>query len=46
MGVLLDPDDATQTYVAEMFGDVRLICCRSEELLAKLGQMLRAIRGI
>lgn len=45
-GVLLDPDDATRGYVAEMFGHDRLISCASEELPEKLARMLRAIRGI
>lgn len=46
IGVLLDPDDMTWRYVAEMFGEDRLIACRSEELPQKLGNILRAIRGI
>lgn len=36
IGVLLDPDDATRSYVADMFGNDRLICCRSEDLPQKL----------
>lgn len=45
-GVLLDPDEGTRVFMADMFGQDRLICCRSEELPEKLAQMLRAIRGI
>ncbi len=45
-GVLLDPDDGTRAFVADMFGEDRLICCRSEGLPQKLAQMLRAIRGV
>ncbi|MCL0057979.1 hypothetical protein M1N05_02805 [Dehalococcoidales bacterium] len=46
IGILLDPDDITRAYVAAMFGDDRLIACRSEELPQKLGNILRAIWGI
>ena len=46
IGVLLDPDERTRAYVAEMFGQDRVIACRSEELPQKLGNILRAIRGI
>ena len=46
IGVLLDPDERTNVYVAEMFGQDRVIACRSEELPQKLGNILRAIRGI
>ena len=46
MGLLLDPDEKTKAYVADMFGQDRLIACRSEELPQKLGNILRAIRGI
>lgn len=46
IGVLLDPDDTTRDYVAMMFGEDRLIACRSQELPQKLGNILRAIRGI
>jgi len=46
IGALLDPDDTTRDYVATMFGEDRLIACRSQELPQKLGNILRAIRGI
>lgn len=46
IGILLDPDELTRKYVAEMFGQDRVIACRSEELPQKLGNILRAIRGI
>jgi len=46
IGVLLDPDEHTKVYVAEMFGQDRVIACRSQELPQKLGNILRAIRGV
>jgi len=46
IGILLDPDEYTNAYVAEMFGQDRVIACRSDELPQKLGNILRAIRGI
>jgi len=46
IGILLDPDEQTKTYVADMFEHERVIACRSEELPQKLGNVLRAIRGI
>jgi hypothetical protein len=46
IGILLDPDEQTKTYVADMFGEDRIIACRSEELPQKLGNILRAIRGV
>lgn len=46
IGILLDPDDYTKGYVVDMFGEDRVIACRSEELPRKLGNILRAIRGI
>jgi hypothetical protein len=46
IGILLDPDEHTNAYVAEMFGQDRVIGCRSEELPLKLGNVLKAIRGI
>ena len=46
IGILLDPDEHTKGYVAEMFGQDRVIACGSEELPQKLGNILRAIRGI
>jgi len=45
IGVLLDPDDTCRRYVSDMFGEDRVICCRSEELPQKLGNILRAVRG-
>lgn len=46
IGILLDPDEETKAYMADMFGQDRVIACRSEELPQKLGNILRAIRGI
>jgi nitric oxide reductase activation protein len=46
IGILLDPDAQTKGYVTDMFGEDRVIACRSEELPQKLGNILRAIRGI
>jgi len=46
IGILLDPDETTRKYVADMFGQERVIACRSEELPQKLGNILRAIRGV
>jgi hypothetical protein len=46
IGILLDPDEQTKSYVIDMFGEDRVIACRSEELPQKLGNILRAIRGI
>ena len=46
IGVLLDPDEATKSYVATMFGEDRLIACYSPELPQKLGNILRSIWGI
>ncbi len=46
IGVLLDPDRITEKYVKNMFGEDRVIACRSFELPQKLGNILRAIRGI
>lgn len=46
IGILLDPDGKTREYVAWMFGEDRTIACRSEELPQKLGNILRAIRGV
>jgi len=46
IGILLDPDEETKAYVADMFGQDRIIACRSEELPQKLGNILRAIRGV
>jgi len=46
IGVLLDPDEHTREYVIDMFGKDRVIACRSERLPQKLGNILRAIRGL
>lgn len=46
IGVLLDPDERTKEYVAKMFGEGRTIACPSVELPQKLGNVLRAIRGV
>lgn len=46
IGILLDPDRVTEKYVKDMFGEDRVIACRSFELPQKLGNVLRAIRGI
>jgi hypothetical protein len=46
IGLLLDPDERTKAYVIEMFGQDRVIACKSQELPHKLGNILRAIRGI
>lgn len=46
IGILLDPDEQTKGYVTDMFRQDRVIACRSEELPQKLGNILRAIRGI
>ena len=45
IGILLDPDEQTKIYMAEMFGQDRIITCHSEELPQKLGNILRAIRS-
>jgi len=45
-GILLDPDRINEKYVKDMFGKDRVIACRSFELPQKLGNILRAIRGI
>jgi hypothetical protein len=46
IGILLDPDEQTKSYVIDMFGEDRVIACRSQELPQKLGNILRGIRGI
>ena len=46
IGILLDPDERTNAYVTDMFGQDRVITCRSEELPQKLGDILRIVRGI
>jgi hypothetical protein len=46
IGILLDPDEETKSYVIDMFGEDRVIACRSQDIPQKLGNILRAIRGI
>ncbi|RLE06792.1 hypothetical protein DRJ00_09185, partial [Candidatus Aerophobetes bacterium] len=46
IGILLDPDKRTREYVKWMFGKDRTIACCSSELPQKLGNILRASRGI
>jgi len=46
VGILLGPDERTQEYMRWMFGQDRIIACQSEELPQKLGNILRAIRGV
>jgi len=46
IGILLDPNEITKRYVEDMFGEDRVIACSSSELPQKLGNILRAIRGI
>ena len=46
IGLLLDPDDETRPYVADMFGADRVIASRSTDLPRKLGDVLRAIRRV
>ena len=46
IGILLDPDEQTKSYVVDMFGEDRVIACRSQDLPQKLGNILRAIRGV
>jgi len=46
IGILLDPDERTREYMRWMFGKDRVIACCSDELPQKLGNILRAIRGI
>lgn len=46
VGVLLDPDDGTHAAMAGIFGQDRLVACRSKDLPKKLAAMLRSIRGI
>jgi len=43
--ILLDPDEKTKGYVTEIFGQDRVIACKSQELPHKLGNILRVIRG-
>jgi len=46
IGIHLDPDEQTRGYVTDMFGQDRVIACHSGELPQKLGNILRATRGI
>jgi len=46
IGILLDPDERTREYMRWMFGEDRTIACHSRELPQKLGNILRAIRGV
>jgi hypothetical protein len=46
IGVLLDPDDGTHVAMTEIFGQDRLVACKSKELPKKLAAMLRSVRGI
>ena len=46
IGVLLDPDEETREYVADMFGADHAIACRSVDLPRKLGDVLRAVRRV
>jgi len=45
IGVLLDPDNHTKSYLFDMFGKDRVIACKAEQLPQKLGNVLRSIRG-
>lgn len=46
IGVLLDPDQATRDAMSEIFGQDRLVACKSKDLPKKLAAVLRSIRGI
>jgi nitric oxide reductase activation protein len=46
IGVLLDPETHTKSYLDDMFGEDRVIACNAAELPQKLSNILRAIRGI
>lgn len=46
IGIPLDPDEHTRAYVADMFGEDRIIAYHSEELPQKLGNILRAIQSL
>jgi hypothetical protein len=41
IGVLLDPDDGAGIAMTEIFGQDRLVACKSKELPRKLASMLR-----
>jgi hypothetical protein len=40
IGVLLDPDDGAGIAMTEIFGQDRLVACKSKELPRKLASML------
>ena len=46
IGVLLDPDEGTRIAMTEIFGQDRLVACKSKDLPKKLAAMLRSVRGI
>jgi hypothetical protein len=46
IGVLLDPDDGTQSAMREIFGADRLVASPSKELPQKLAAMLVAMRAL
>jgi len=46
IGLLLNPEDGILKHVTYMFGQDRVIACRPKELPCKLGNILRAIRGL
>ncbi|HWO93675.1 MAG TPA: hypothetical protein VNL92_02835, partial [Dehalococcoidia bacterium] len=46
IGLLLDPDEGTQSAMREIFGADRLVACASKDLPQKLAAMLEAIRGV
>ena len=46
VGLLLDPDEGTETAMREIFGQDGLVACQSRELPRKLAAMLRSLRGV
>jgi hypothetical protein len=46
IGVLLDPEAHTKSYLVDMFGEDRVIACNALELPQKIANVLRVIRGI
>jgi len=46
IGLLLDPDDGTRIAMTEIFGQDRLVACKSKELPKRLAAVLRSVRGI
>jgi len=46
IGVLLDPDEWTRKAMIELFGQDRLVACRSKDLPKKLAAMLRSVREV